>query len=189
MLIWRRFRWKKVVPYLGKSPKLDNLQRLHILIYFFQEVTAPIRETNSSVTCNHWCTSFPLNQRMLKEPFPMTMIRTVKKKWTRSSVGHEDCRENPSEYQILSHCRYDEILHDQKKNIMLVVSSHTKSQEDTNGKLNTNFFYNNTKRGKRHLTQKIIAKQQHWSAWKNSLAISFLHKCERDWIAIAYAWT
>lgn len=62
------------IPYLGKTKSNNNEP---ISEYFFREVTAPIHETNRTVTCDNWFTSIPLIERMLQSPFNMTITSLV----------------------------------------------------------------------------------------------------------------
>jgi len=65
---------------LGKSSSKIRVRNEAIPEYSFREVTAPIHGTNRTVTCDNWFTSIPLLQRMLKDPYNMTITGTIKKK-------------------------------------------------------------------------------------------------------------
>ena len=65
------------MPYLGKTSIIVRNEA--ISKYSFREVTAPIHGTNRTVTCENWFTSIALLQRMLKDPYDMTITGTLKK--------------------------------------------------------------------------------------------------------------
>lgn len=140
-LIW-------AIPYLGKSAKLANLEKLPASEFFFTEVTKPIHGSSRSVTCDNWFTSVPLVTRMLKHPYKLYLTGTLKKNKTevplemkiaaKKAPGTKFC--HTSDLQLLSYTP-------KKRKIVLLLSSYKKTQEITNGKPNTVLFYNSTKGG------------------------------------------
>lgn len=136
------------IPYLGKSAKMSNPEKLPISEFIFQEVTKPIHGTGRSVTCDNWFTSIPLVQRMLANPFNMTITGTLKKNKKEIPLEMKIASENPPQTKF---CQTKEMcllsFTPKKKKIVLVLSSHMTTREITDGKPNIVLFYNDTKGG------------------------------------------
>ncbi|XP_032671956.1 piggyBac transposable element-derived protein 4-like [Odontomachus brunneus] len=136
------------IPYLGKSIVRVGDRNESIPEYFFRKVTAPIHGTNRTVTCNNWFTTIPLLQRMLLDPFNMTITGTIRKnKWEIPAELKVASKEIPS--TKFCHALHLTLLsHTPKKNkIVLLVSSYMHSREITNNKPNIILHYNETKGG------------------------------------------
>lgn len=128
---------------MGKNSGIDNDES--VSEFYFREVTTPIHGTNRTVTCNNWFTSIPLVEKMLEDPYNLTITGAIKKKQ----------REIPNEMQIASKeisnskfCFNDKITllsYTPKKNKIILLTSSFISTEITDGKPNMIHHYNKTK--------------------------------------------
>jgi len=136
------------IPYLGKDATIDNPQKLPSSEYFFQAVTAPIHDTNRTVTCDNWFTTIPLLNRMLDQPFKISMTGTIRKNKREIPMEMKLASKNPPETKFCHAKDITLLSHTPKKNkIVLLASTYLHTQEITNGKPNIILHYNDTKGG------------------------------------------
>jgi len=83
------------IPYLGKQ----NLVAEKGLIpeYFLREVSAPIHNTNRTVTCDNWFTGIPTIERLLKPPYCLPITGTIKKNKQEIPAEMKIASKNPPE--------------------------------------------------------------------------------------------
>lgn len=46
--------------------------------YYVKELTKPLHGTNRNVTCDNWFTSVPLAKSLLREPYKLTLVGTIR---------------------------------------------------------------------------------------------------------------
>ncbi|XP_050310635.1 uncharacterized protein LOC126746418 [Anthonomus grandis grandis] len=63
-------------PYLGKSTQTNGLP---LADHFVTSLTAPIHGTNRNVTMDNWFTNIPLAEKLLKRPYNLTILGTIRK--------------------------------------------------------------------------------------------------------------
>lgn len=134
------------IPYLGKSTV--RVRNESVPEYFFRKVTAPIHGTNRTVTCDNWFTTVPLLQRMLSDPFNMTITGTIRKNKREIPVELKVASKGPPSTKFCHASDLTLLSHTPKKNkIVLLISSYLHTNEITNNKPNIILHYNETKGG------------------------------------------
>lgn len=137
------------IPYLGKSSLNDSLPGETKPEFFFREVTTPIHDTNRTVTCDNWFTSIPLLERFKQNPYNLTMTGTIRKnkreipaemKLASKTVPDTKFCFSSSNVTLLSHTP-------QKKKVVLVASTFSKSTKIIEGKPEIILYYNKSKGG------------------------------------------
>ncbi|KAK9693224.1 Transposase IS4 [Popillia japonica] len=63
-------------PYLGKG---TNTNGLPLATHFVRELTKSVQGSNRNITMDNWFTSIPLADELLKEPYSLTIIGTLRK--------------------------------------------------------------------------------------------------------------
>lgn len=63
------------IPYLGKG---SNTTTLPLAEYFVKELSKPIYGSNRNITMDNWFTSIPLAKNLLKEPYKLTIVGTLR---------------------------------------------------------------------------------------------------------------
>lgn len=114
----------------------------------FFSMKSQLRFTERTVTCYNWFTTIPLIERMLEEPYNLTITGTIRK----------NKREIPAEMKVASKefpeskfCFSDKVtllsFTPKKNKIVLLASSFTSSIDITNDKPDIILHYNKTKGG------------------------------------------
>lgn len=62
-------------PYLGSFTKTDGEP---LGEYFVKKLTRTVHATNSNITMDNWFTSVPLAKSLLKEPYKLTILGTLR---------------------------------------------------------------------------------------------------------------
>ncbi|KAG6438978.1 hypothetical protein O3G_MSEX000379 [Manduca sexta] len=63
------------MPYLGKSTQTNGLP---LGEFYVKELTKTIHGSNRNVTCDNWFTSVPLAKNLLKQPYNLTLVGTIR---------------------------------------------------------------------------------------------------------------
>lgn len=63
------------IPYLGKG---TDPQKQPLATFFIKEITSPIHGTNRNITMDNWFTSVPLADELLKSPYNLTLVGTLR---------------------------------------------------------------------------------------------------------------
>lgn len=63
------------IPYLGKG---TDSQKQPLATYFIKQITTPIHGTNRNITMDNWFTSVPLADELLKAPYNLTLVGTIR---------------------------------------------------------------------------------------------------------------
>ncbi|XP_037940738.1 piggyBac transposable element-derived protein 4-like [Teleopsis dalmanni] len=63
------------IPYLGKTTTTSTMP---LGEYFVKELTRPIHGTCRNITCDNWFTSVQLAKSLLKEPYKLTIVGTIR---------------------------------------------------------------------------------------------------------------
>lgn len=63
------------IPYFGKSTKINDLP---LGEYYVKELTKTVYGLNQNITCNNWFTSVPLAKSLLKPPYNLTLVGTIR---------------------------------------------------------------------------------------------------------------
>lgn len=63
------------IPYLGRSTKTNGLQ---LGEFYVKELTKTVHGTNRNITCDNWFTSVPLAKNLLKTPYNLTLVGTIR---------------------------------------------------------------------------------------------------------------
>lgn len=62
-------------PYLGSFTKTDGLP---LGEYFEKKLTRTVHGTNRNITMDNWFTSIPLAKSLIKEPYKLTLVGTLR---------------------------------------------------------------------------------------------------------------
>ncbi|XP_045763663.1 piggyBac transposable element-derived protein 4-like [Maniola jurtina] len=63
------------IPYLGKSTKTNGLP---LGEFYVKELTKTVHGSNRNITCDNWFTSVPLAKSLLKAPYNLTLVGTIR---------------------------------------------------------------------------------------------------------------
>lgn len=63
------------IPYLGKSTKTSGMA---LGEFYVKELTKTVHGTNRNITCDNWFTSVPLAKSLLKTPYNLTLVGTIR---------------------------------------------------------------------------------------------------------------
>lgn len=133
------------IPYLGKTahPSTEPISE-----YFFRQVTAPIHGTNRTITCDNWFTSVLLIQKMLDDPYNMTITGTIRKNKQEIPVAMKVAAKD---FPSSKFCHTDKLslvcLTPKKHKIVLVTSSFIKTSIGEKQKPEMILHCNKTKGG------------------------------------------
>ena len=64
-----------VIPYLGKG---TDTQRQPLATFFIKEITSTLHGSNRNITMDNWFTSVPLAQELLRAPYNLTLVGTLR---------------------------------------------------------------------------------------------------------------
>ncbi|XP_045505028.1 piggyBac transposable element-derived protein 4-like [Colias croceus] len=136
------------MPYLGKCTQTNGLP---LGEFYVKELTKAVHGSNRNVTCDNWFTSVPLAKNLLRQPYNLTLVGTIR----------SNKREIPDELKKMQSRRvgtsmfcYDGPLtlvsYKPKPSKMVFVLSSCDEEgtvHPTTGKPNMIHFYNETKGG------------------------------------------
>ncbi|CAH2093111.1 unnamed protein product [Euphydryas editha] len=63
------------IPYIGKGTETNGLP---LGEYFMKELSKSIHGSCRNITCDNWFTSVPIAKSLLKEPFKLTIVGTIR---------------------------------------------------------------------------------------------------------------
>lgn len=90
-------------PYLGSCTKTDGLP---LGEYFVKKLTRTVDGTNRNITMDNWFTSVPLAKSLLKEPYKLTLVGTLRanKREIPIELQNERTRGTGTAMTMNSHC-------------------------------------------------------------------------------------
>lgn len=134
------------IPYLGKCHGLSSGES--IPEFFFREATAPIHGRNRTVTADNWFTTIPLLEKMLTEPYKLTITGTIRKNKREIPAQMKEASKNVPDSKFCFSDKITLVSYTPKKHkIVLLVSTFTSSTNITDGKSDIVRHYNRTKGG------------------------------------------
>lgn len=134
-------------PYLGKG---TNTNGLPLATHFVRELTKSVQGSNRNITMDNWFTSIPLADELLKEPYNLTIIGTLRK--NKAEIPQEFLnvkQRNPNTSIFCYDRKKTMVSYMPKKNkvVLLLSTMHENAELATNGKPEIIVHYNQTKGG------------------------------------------
>ncbi|XP_045450544.1 piggyBac transposable element-derived protein 4-like [Melitaea cinxia] len=136
------------IPYIGKSTKTNGLP---LGEFYVKELTKTVHGSNRNITCDNWFTSVPLAKTLLKSPYNLTMVGTIRSNKREIPEALKNTRSRPVGSSIFC---FDGPLtlvsYKPKSSKMVYLLSSCDEDgvvDNTNGKPDIILFYNQTKGG------------------------------------------
>ncbi|XP_066259615.1 piggyBac transposable element-derived protein 4-like [Euwallacea similis] len=134
-------------PYLGKSTKTNGLP---LATYFVKELTKSVHGSNRNITMDNWFTSVGLANDLLKDPYKLTIIGTLRKNKREIPKKMLNVRErNPNTSMFCHDQMKTMVLYVPKKNkiVLLLSTLHEGAEISSIGKPAIIMNYDETKGG------------------------------------------
>ncbi|XP_066139156.1 piggyBac transposable element-derived protein 4-like [Euwallacea fornicatus] len=134
-------------PYLGKSTKTNGLP---LATYFVQELTKSVHGSNRNITMDNWFTSVSLADCLLKDPYKLTIIGTLRKNKTEIPKEMLDITDRYPNTSMFCHDQMKTMVSympKRKKIVLLLSTLHEGVEISSIGKPAIIMNYNETKGG------------------------------------------
>lgn len=132
-------------PYIGKG---SNTNDEPLGMYYVKTLTKTLWGSNRNVTMDNWFTSVPLTQELLKAPYKLTIVGTLranKKEIPPELLNNKQRPIGSSMFCYDGNCTMVSYKPKNNKNVLLLSTTHGTGTLAPSGKPNIIEFYNSTK--------------------------------------------